>query len=93
MKSPKSAGASDRVKELPTLAQRVDDLRAVLDEVGSERAVLVGVSEGGPLSIAFSVERLQLVSSVENQLDKLPVPLQLERAGRRVPCAREYAGA
>jgi pimeloyl-ACP methyl ester carboxylesterase/DNA-binding winged helix-turn-helix (wHTH) protein len=51
----RGTGASDRVKELPTLAQRVDDLRAVLDEVGSERALLVGVSEGGPLSIAFSV--------------------------------------
>jgi pimeloyl-ACP methyl ester carboxylesterase len=50
----RGTGLSDRVKELPTLEQRVDDLRAVLDAVGSRRAVLLGVSEGGPLSIAFA---------------------------------------
>lgn len=50
----RGTGLSDRVKQLPSLEQRVDDLRAVLDAVGSRRAVLVGVSEGGPLSIAFA---------------------------------------
>lgn len=47
-------GMSDRVKELPSLDQRLDDLRAVLDAVRSERAILIGISEGGPLSIAFA---------------------------------------
>jgi pimeloyl-ACP methyl ester carboxylesterase len=50
----RGTGLSDRVKELPGLEQRMDDLRAVLDEVGSRRAVLVGHSEGGPLSILFA---------------------------------------
>ena len=46
-------GLSDRV-QVGTLEQRMEDLRAVLDAVGSERAVLVGTSEGGPLSLLFA---------------------------------------
>ena len=46
-------GLSDRV-QVGTLEERMDDLRAVLDAVGSERAVLVGTSEGGPLSLLFA---------------------------------------
>ena len=47
---------SDRVPldELPTLEQRMDDVRAVMEAVGSERAVLCGVSEGGPMCSLFS---------------------------------------
>ncbi len=52
----RGTGLSDRVplNELPTLEQRMDDVRAVMDAVGSERAVLCGVSEGGPMSCLFS---------------------------------------
>lgn len=50
----RGTGLSDPVTELPTLEQRMDDLRAVLDAVGSKRAALFGASEGGPLSILFS---------------------------------------
>jgi pimeloyl-ACP methyl ester carboxylesterase len=46
-------GLSDRV-QLGTLEERMDDLRAVLDALGSERAALVGSSEGGPLSLLFA---------------------------------------
>ena len=46
-------GLSDRV-QVGTLEERMDDLRGVLDAVGSERAVLVGTSEGGPLSLLFA---------------------------------------
>jgi pimeloyl-ACP methyl ester carboxylesterase len=46
-------GLSDRVR-VGSLEDRMDDLRAVLDAVGSQRAVLVGTSEGGPLSILFA---------------------------------------
>jgi pimeloyl-ACP methyl ester carboxylesterase len=45
-------GLSDRV-EVGTLEDRMDDVRAVLDAVGSEGAVLLGVSEGGPMSMLF----------------------------------------
>lgn len=52
----RGTGLSDRVplNELPTLEQRMDDVRAVMDAVGSERAALFGVSEGGPMSALFA---------------------------------------
>jgi pimeloyl-ACP methyl ester carboxylesterase/class 3 adenylate cyclase len=52
----RGTGLSDRVpiNELPTLEQRMDDVRAVMDAVGSERAVLIGVSEGGPMCSLFA---------------------------------------
>ena len=52
----RGTGLSDPVPldALPTLEQRMDDLRAVLDEVGSERPALLGVSEGAALSILFA---------------------------------------
>ena len=52
----RGTGMSDRVSsaELPTLEQRMDDVRAVMDAVGSERAVLMGLSEGGPMNILFA---------------------------------------
>ncbi len=49
----RGTGLSDKVR-IPTLEQRMDDVRAVMDAVGSEKAVLFGNSEGGPMSILFS---------------------------------------
>ncbi len=52
----RGTGLSDRVPdtELPTLEQRMDDVRAVMDAVGSQRAALFGVSEGGPMCALFA---------------------------------------
>ena len=52
----RGTGLSDSVpvSELPSLEQRMDDVRAVLDAVGSERAALMGLSEGGPMCILFA---------------------------------------
>ncbi|MGH2347946.1 MAG: alpha/beta fold hydrolase, partial [bacterium] len=52
----RGTGLSDRVpiSELPTLEQRMDDVRAVMDAVGSQRAAVFGVSEGGPMSALFA---------------------------------------
>lgn len=52
----RGTGLSDRVPvdKLPTLETRMDDVRAVMDAAGSERAVLCGVSEGGPLCALFA---------------------------------------
>jgi len=52
----RGTGLSDPVpvSELPTLEERMDDLRAVMDAAGSERAVVVGVSEGGPMATVFA---------------------------------------
>jgi pimeloyl-ACP methyl ester carboxylesterase len=52
----RGTGLSDRVSEhdLPNLEQRMDDVRAVMDAAGSQRAALMGVSEGGPMSVLFA---------------------------------------
>ena len=52
----RGVGLSDRVsdQDFPTFETRMDDIRAVMDAAGSERAVIFGVSEGGPLSILFA---------------------------------------
>ena len=42
------------IHELPTLEERMDDVRAVMDAAGFERAVLFGYSEGGPMSLLFA---------------------------------------
>ena len=47
-------GASDRSSEWAPLEERIDDLRAVLDATASRRPVLLGVSEGGPMSLLFA---------------------------------------
>jgi pimeloyl-ACP methyl ester carboxylesterase len=50
----RGTGLSDRVAELPTLELRMDDVRAVLDAVGSSRAALFGHSEGAAMCILFA---------------------------------------
>lgn len=50
----RGTGLSDRVTELPTLEQRMDDVRAVMDAVGSRRAALFGISEGAAMCALFA---------------------------------------
>jgi pimeloyl-ACP methyl ester carboxylesterase len=50
----RGTGLSDRVTDSPTLEERMDDVRAVMDAVGSRRAALLGYSEGGTMCILFS---------------------------------------
>jgi class 3 adenylate cyclase len=50
----RGCGLSDRVSGQPSLEQRMDDVRAVMDAVGSERAAIFGESEGGPMSMMFA---------------------------------------
>ncbi|HEY8548847.1 MAG TPA: alpha/beta fold hydrolase [Vicinamibacterales bacterium] len=50
----RGTGLSDRVTVLPSLEQRIDDVRAVMEAVGSRQAALLGVSEGGPLCSLFA---------------------------------------
>jgi pimeloyl-ACP methyl ester carboxylesterase len=47
-------GASDRPRTLPTLEAQMDDMRAVLDAVGSERAALLGIGHGGQMAALFA---------------------------------------
>ncbi len=63
-------GLSDRFEGVPTLEERMDDVRDVLRAVGSRRTVLLAYSEGGPMGALFTatypemVERLILLSSM-----------------------------
>jgi pimeloyl-ACP methyl ester carboxylesterase len=50
----RGTGLSDRVSDMPNLETRMDDVRAVMDAAGSERAALMGYSEGGPLCALFA---------------------------------------
>ena len=50
----RGTGLSDRVVALPTLEQRMDDVRAVMAAAGSREAALLGVSEGGPMCSLFA---------------------------------------
>jgi class 3 adenylate cyclase len=50
----RGTGLSDPVTDVPTLEQRMDDVRAVMDAAGSERAALMGISEGAAMCILFA---------------------------------------
>ena len=50
----RGTGLSDRTTALPTLETRLDDLRAVMDDAGSERAVLWSAHEGSRLAVLFA---------------------------------------
>lgn len=62
-------GLSDRISGAPSLEQRMDDVRAVMDSIGSARAILIGFSEGAAMSVLFAatyperVPRLVLVGA------------------------------
>jgi len=50
----RGTGLSDRVSDIPTINQRIDDVRAIMDAIDCDRAVFVGLSEGGPLATVFA---------------------------------------
>ena len=83
----RGTGLSDRVTDLPTLEQRMDDVRAVMEAVGSERAVLMGVSEGGPLCSLFATTypARTLGAGDDRHLRATAVGAPTIRGGRRAP--------
>lgn len=60
----RGTGLSDRSVGLPDLETRMDDVRAVMDAAGSERAALYGYSEGGPMCCLFAATYPQRVSAL-----------------------------
>ena len=50
----RGTGVSDRVSGVPDLETRMDDIRAIMDAVGSERAALLGYSEGAAMAALFA---------------------------------------
>src|SRR3954454_676822 len=73
----RGSGLSDPVPGAPTLEERMDDVRAVMDAAGSERAALLGVSEGVPMSILFAAtypERVQALVCCGGMARSTPAP-------------------
>jgi pimeloyl-ACP methyl ester carboxylesterase/DNA-binding CsgD family transcriptional regulator len=61
----RGTGLSDRLgMDLPTLEERMDDVRAVMDAVGLERAALLGISEGGSLCTLFAASYPERTSAL-----------------------------
>ncbi len=60
----RGTGLSDRVAHLPAMDERMDDLRAVMDAVGIERAAQFGISEGGSLAALFAASHPERTNSL-----------------------------
>ena len=62
----RGTGLSDRVPldDLPTMGERMDDLKAVMDAVGSKKAAVIGFSEGGNLSALFAATYPERVTAL-----------------------------
>jgi pimeloyl-ACP methyl ester carboxylesterase len=60
----RGTGLSDRTEGAPTLEERMDDLRAVMDAAGSSRTALFGFSEGGPMSLLFAASYPERVRAI-----------------------------
>jgi pimeloyl-ACP methyl ester carboxylesterase len=62
----RGTGLSDRVAGIADLETRMDDIRAVMDAVGSESAAVCGVSEGGPMALLFAATYPERVRALVN---------------------------
>jgi len=60
----RGTGLSDRSAELPTLEERMDDVRAVMDAADCEKAAIVGISEGGPMALLFAATYPERVTAL-----------------------------
>src|SRR5215510_7222533 len=57
-------GLSDRPRDVPTLETRMDDIRAVMDDVGSRRAVLMATGEAGAMATLFAATYPERVAAL-----------------------------
>lgn len=93
---PPGCGLSDRIhtRDLTDLDGWVEDLRRVVDAVGIERVSLLGISQGGPVAIAFAVRhpervaRLVLYGTYARGMRRRDDPVQAEEAALQVGIAR-----
>lgn len=60
----RGTGLSDRVHVVPTLEERADDVRAVMDAIGMERAALAGTGDGGAIALMFAATYPERVTSL-----------------------------
>jgi pimeloyl-ACP methyl ester carboxylesterase len=81
----RGTGLSDRVESLPTMDERMDDVRAVMDAAGSEKAAVFGLSEGGSLATLFAAhypercKALVLWGAFAKFTSWFPTPEKLEK--------------
>lgn len=94
---PPGCGLSDRDltgRDLSDVDQWVNDLRCVIDAVGQERVALLGISQGGPVAIAFAVHypervsHLVLYGTYARGMTRRGDPVQVEEAALQVGIAR-----
>jgi pimeloyl-ACP methyl ester carboxylesterase len=81
----RGTGLSDRSLGLGTLEERMDDLRAVMDHVGCDRAVVLGVSEGAAMCALFAAtcpDRVEALIILAGVCPGVPVDLPLGSAER-----------
>jgi DNA-binding SARP family transcriptional activator/pimeloyl-ACP methyl ester carboxylesterase len=94
----RGTGLSDRVLGIASLEERMDDVRAVMDAVGAERAVVVGVSEGGPMCTLFAAthpDRCQALVTLgayarRNWAPDYPIGRRPEQDGWLRPTAEQW---
>ena len=79
----RGTGLSDRLADLPDLETRMDDVRAVMDAVGSERAALCGYSEGGVMCMLFAATYPARTTAL----------ITIGTFARRTPCSGLPVGA
>jgi class 3 adenylate cyclase len=82
----RGTGASDRPPTPPTLEAQMDDMRAVLDAVGSERAALFGSGHGGQMCALFAATHPERTSALilYNTWPRLPGTREEHEADRRM---------
>ncbi len=61
---PRGAGLSDRAAELPEFEEQIDDVLAVMDAAGSDRATVLGISQSGPMAVMFASSHPERVSGL-----------------------------
>ncbi len=82
----RGTGLSDRDVGLPDFETRMDDVRAVMDAVGSESAALFGYSEGGPMCLLFAAtypERVRALVALRDVCEAFAIPTTTTRGRRR----------
>lgn len=86
----RGSGASDRHSEVAGMDERVEDLRAVMDDAGIERASFFVQSDGGPMALLFAatyprrVDRLVMFGSGACLAPEVPEDIRVERRERQV---------
>jgi pimeloyl-ACP methyl ester carboxylesterase/DNA-binding SARP family transcriptional activator len=86
----RGSGASDRHSEVAGIDERVEDLRAVMDDAGIERATFFVQSDGGPMALLFAatyprrVDRLIMFGSGSCLAPEVPEDIRIERRERQV---------